>query len=92
MTGAELMMRKVLDNREETPEEAKIRRELVCKTCIYRQAKSYVLSTCEYMTVNRRQRPCAPCKCVEMGVYKPGKRAAVPSQISLQSEKKIFIP
>ena len=73
MTGAELMMQKVLDNREETPEEAKIRRELVCKTCIYRPAKSYVLSTCEYMTVNRRQRPCAPCKCVEMGVYAQGK-------------------
>ena len=90
MAARELMAQKVEDNKQETWREASERQRTICKTCYYMGGTHP--QQCDYIGVEKHQRPCAPCRCVEMGVYKPGRRAAVPSQISLQSERKIFIP
>lgn len=90
VTARDLMAQKVEDNKLETRKEAELRRQEVCKHCYYSGGTHP--ASCDYIGVMGHQRPCAPSKCMEMGVYKRGRRAAVPAQISLQSERKIFIP
>jgi hypothetical protein len=89
MKGAELMAQKVVDNREETPEEAKIRRETVCRACKFHDNHSMV---CNYYSDTGKLRKCAPSRCMELGIWQAGKRRKAPTQISLVPKSPVFIP
>ena len=88
----EIMRRNVADHKAESPEAARIRRATVCSRCQYQSSEQKAYGTCEYLAIEGHIRPCAPCKCVETGVFKEGKPIARRKDLSLRTNNRIFLP
>ena len=64
----------ILRMRTETPEAREKRLKEVCSRCIYFTAGSkhhYLKSSCDYLLITGRARPCAAMDCVKEGVFRP---------------------
>ena len=84
-----IIRQNVRDHLLEDPKAAQERRRDVCNKCIYRPAASHWSgSTCEYLRMTGHIRPCAPSKCVEMGVFVQGKTKRR-NDLSMRSERRI---
>ena len=61
-----LMAEIVKRSRQETKEEADLRRRTICKRCGY---YSQSIKCCNYTVVTGHIRPCSPMDCKEMGIW-----------------------
>ena len=85
-----LKLKKISDHMAEDPKAAAERREKVCAVCKHYSSENKSYASCEYLRNTGYMRPCAPCRCVEMGIFDPGEKKQVRKDLTLRAKNRIF--